>query len=295
MKYGIHLPNSGAFADPELVIEIADLAERSSLESVWVFDHILTPVEVDSKYPFSADGSYHNPATQSYLDALTVLSVVAGRTSRVRLGTRVLIAAYRHPVPLAKQLATLDVLSGGRLTVGVGAGWMREEFDALGVPWERRYSILDEHVALMRNTWMHGTTSFEGKHFRHGHAGFYPQPVQPGQTIPIVVGGTGDRALRQVAEWGDGWAVAVPGTVAPAERISALTERLTTLRRLAEEAGRDPDALRLVGQAPIDAPRQLLEAIADLGVHECDMMLTSGGQAGIEQVETLVQQLADLP
>lgn len=295
MKYGIHLPNSGEFADPNLVIELAEIADRSPLASVWVFDHILTPVAVGSRYPFSADGSYHNPATQVYLDALTVLSVVAGRTTRVRLGTRVLIAAYRHPVPLAKQLATLDVLSGGRLTVGVGAGWMREEFDAIGVPWQRRYSVLDEHVALMRNAWTNGTTSFEGTHFRHGNAGFYPQPVQPGHRIPIIVGGTGDRAMRQAAQWGDGWAVAIPGDVAPTERIAALTERLATLRQLTEAAGRDPDALQLVGQAPIDAPRFLLDAIADLGVHECDMMLTAGGRAGVEQVEAFVQQLADLP
>jgi probable F420-dependent oxidoreductase len=269
MRLGIHLPNSGPLADGTDLVDLAVRAEELGFHAVWVHDHLFTPAVIESTYP-RGSGVYANKTEWAYHDALTVLSVVAGATESITLGTRVLIPVYRNPVVLAKQLSTLDHLSGGRLVLGVGAGWMAEEFDVVGVPLSERYERLTEHVALMRKAWEKGTSEFEGTFYRHRAAGFYPIPQDP---IPVIIGGFGERTLKRVARWGDGWA-AVPDPQADDE-IEDLRLRLTRLRELTESEGRDPDKLSILAAAPVTASVSHFEALAQSGVTDVDVVLSS--------------------
>ena len=149
---------------------------------------------------------------------------------------------------LAKELATIDYIAGGRMLLGVGAGWMAEEFDAVDVPMEARFARLDEHMALMRNVWTNGVAAHDGRFYSHVEAGFGPQPPGEGHTIPVIVGGHGDAALRRAARWGDGWAVSAKGDALLADGFDAVAERLEQLRRFCDEEGRDFDDLLLVSQ-----------------------------------------------
>src|SRR5205085_2632864 len=153
------------------------------------------------------------------------------RSRSLAAGSCVLIATYRHPVVVAKELATTDAIAGGRMILGVGAGWMAEEFDAVDVPIGERFARLDEHVALMREAWQQGTVAHEGRFYSHCEAGFGPQPPQSGNTIPVIVGGHGDAALRRAARWGDGWAVSAAGDKLAADPEGAVRERLDPLAR----------------------------------------------------------------
>jgi probable F420-dependent oxidoreductase len=246
MEFGLHLPNAGPFANGPDILRVARTAEELGFHSVWLFDHLFTPTNLESKYPYSPDGSYAMLPEFPFYDPVSCMAALAGATERIKFGTRVLIATYRHPVVLAKELATTDAIAGGRMILGVGAGWMAEEFDAVDVPMEERFARLDEHVALMREAWQKGTVAHEGRFYSHCEAGFGPQPPQPGNTIPVIVGGHGDAALRRAARWGDGWAVSAAGDQLATNAESAIRERLDTLARFCEEEGRSIDDLLLV-------------------------------------------------
>lgn len=268
-------------------MEVAVAAEAAGYGSVWLFDHLFTPTKLDSSYPFASDGSYPLDPGDPYFDPVACMGVLAGVTDRIEIGTRVLIAAYRPPVVLAKELATIDAVAGGRIVLGVGAGWMREEFDAVGVPFERRHARLREHVAVMRAAWANGVVSHDGDFYRHVEAGFGPTP--PRGSIPILLGGYGDVALRRVAEWADGWAAVVrteetiknPHVAASPD---ALAERLEKLRAACAEIGRPYEDLRIVAAAsPRDDPG-ILRAYADLGVHDCDLMVWGDATRVIDEL-----------
>ena len=211
MEFGLHLPNAGPFANGPDIVRTAQRAEELGFHSVWLFDHLFTPVELESKYPYSPDGSYPMLPELPFFDPVAVMGVVAGATQRIRFGTRVLIPTYRHPVVLAKELATIDAMAGGRMILGVGAGWMAEEFEAVDVGMDDRFSRMDEHLALMRAAWQQGVSEHHGRFYSHVKAGFGPQPPGEGNTIPLIVGGHGDAALRRAARYGDGWAVSAAG------------------------------------------------------------------------------------
>src|SRR5207248_10110548 len=138
MEFGLHLPNAGPFANGPDILRVARTAEELGFHSVWLFDHLFTPTNLESKYPYSPDGSYPMLPELPFYDPVSVMAALAGATERIKFGTRVLIATYRHPVALAKELATTDALAGGRMILGVGAGWMAEEFDAVDVPMDER-------------------------------------------------------------------------------------------------------------------------------------------------------------
>ena len=271
MKFGVHLTTAGANASRESILEVAQEAERLSYESVWMFDHLFTPVAMESTYPYSPDGSYHHRPDRPYFDCVAVMGALAAATSSIRFGTLVMVPGYRHPVVLAKLLASIDALAGGRMTLGVAGGWMEEEYEAVGLPAAQRLARLDEHVALMRNAWQEGVTSFSGELYSHRKAGFHPQPPQPGNTIPVIVGGHGDSALRRAARWGDGWAVVAPGPELAEDPVAAVGRRLEKLRSYCEEEGRSFEALLLVGQAPLDSPVGYLDILAEAGVDTVDL------------------------
>ena len=193
MRYGVAIPHANSFATPDALRTMARAVEDLGFDSVWVSDHVIVP-----------EGSSYIP---EYMDEpLATLAFLAAETSHVRLGTSVLILPYRDPVFTAKFLGTVDMLSGGRLIVGVGAGWMPEEFHALSVPFEERGARSDEALRVFRNLWETETSSFEGRWKQYSSMRMFPKasPSRRG-TIPIWVGGNGKASIRRAAELGDGW------------------------------------------------------------------------------------------
>jgi probable F420-dependent oxidoreductase len=292
MEFGLHLPNAGPFANGPDILRVARTAEELGFHSVWLFDHLFTPRNLESKYPYSPDGSYPMLPELPFYDPVAVMGALAGATERIKFGTRVLIPTYRHPVVLAKELATTDAIAGGRMILGVGAGWMAEEFDAVDLAMEDRFARMDEHIALMRAAWQEGVVAHEGRFYSHVEAGFGPQPPQPGNTIPIIVGGHGDAALRRAARWGDGWAVSAAGDKLAADAESAISERIDTLGRFCEEEGRKLDDLLLVGQAFLGVKPDVLRAQADLGIDLVDLMTFAPADQVIEEATTFMTEVA---
>jgi probable F420-dependent oxidoreductase len=218
MQYGVCLPTFpfGASPTPERIVEVAAAAEELGYDSVWASDHLLPPAD--------------RPRYGTLYECLTTLAFVAGRTRRVRLGTSVLVLPLRHAVEVARQVATLDALSGGRTIVGVGAGWIPEEFASLGANFASRGRHLDEAIRVLRTLWRDSRPSFAGKFYRFDDVLFGPPPAQPGGP-PIWVGGYTDAALRRAARLGDAWhADDIAG-----DRLAAMAARL---RALAARAGR---------------------------------------------------------
>jgi probable F420-dependent oxidoreductase len=207
MKIGIHLANNGLSATAESIVGIAARAEELGFDSVWVSDHVAIPTAISSVYPYGPPGSFNPDIAQNFWEAFAVLAFVAGRTSRIELGSSVIVLPQRPPLLTAKQWATLDALSGGRTILGVGAGWMREEFEALGFghTFDRRGVATDETIRILRSAWTTpGDLSFEGEVYQFSPIRMVPKPARPGG-LPIWIGGHGKRSIRRAAELGDGW------------------------------------------------------------------------------------------
>jgi probable F420-dependent oxidoreductase len=248
MRYGFYLPTRGPCAEPEALGALVERAERLGFHSTVVADHVVFPATIASKYPYTVSGAF--PGGGDALEQLTLVAFVAARSRTLRLVTSVMILPHRHPVLAAKMLATIDVLSGGRLIVGVGVGWLREEFRALGAPdFDRRGAASDEILSIFKTLWTQCPASFSGEFFRFDALRCLPAPVQKPHP-PIWIGGHSRAALRRVARHGDGWhpVGANPAAMlAPAEMRGLLDE----LRRLMEAEGRDPRTLTIAYKAPI--------------------------------------------
>ena len=235
MKLGVQLPNIGLLEGREAFVRTACAAEDLGYDSVWTGDHVVFPVESASSYPYHRDGAYSPDPLIAY-DALIALAVVAGCTERVELGTGVLVLPQRNPLLTAKQLASLDALSNGRVIFGAGAGWLAEEFVALGAPdFQLRGEVLEEWVAILRSCWTDDQPRFEGRHYRFDPVHFQPRPARP---IPILIGGNSAAALRRAGRIGDGWF----GTAVTLEEAGT---SIAAVRRSTELAGRDPGQLTL--------------------------------------------------
>ncbi len=294
MELGLHLPQAGPKARAKDVLDVAIAADDLGFHSVWLFDHLFTPTDIRSHYPGTPNGRYPLQPTDPYLDAVPLLGALAAVTHRVQLGTRVLVPLLRHPVVLAKELTTIDAISGGRLLLGVGTGWMREEFDAVGVGFERRYTRLEEHIALMRNAWQHDVGSFAGEFYTHTEGGFGPPPSRTDRSIPILVGGAGPAAIESVARYGDGWAVLGRGTGGDAMRAmepSELERALQDLRRRCEEHGRDYEQLEIITSATFDDPPEIFQAHEELGVGVCDVVGFGSPARVIASAERIMKEV----
>jgi probable F420-dependent oxidoreductase len=244
LAIGCTLPTSGRGADPAALRDGAQAAEALGFDSVWVSDHVVIPARIESTYPYSPDGTFRLSPSAPYFEPLTALTYLAGCTRRVRLGTHVLILPYRHPLLTAKAVATLDVLSGGRVDLGIGVGWMREEFEALGFDYfERRGAVTDEQLRILHLAWTEDLPSFEGEFYSFAPLGTQPHPLQRPRP-PIWVGGHTRAAIRRAARLGDGWLPlgVRPPAALPPEEIAA---GIATLRATARAAGRDPATLQV--------------------------------------------------
>src|SRR5213594_1540331 len=248
MRYGFYLPTRGQTATPAALETLVKRGESLGFASVMIADHLVFPVTIKSRYPYTVSGDF--PGHGDVLDQLSLMAFVAAKTTRLRLVTSVMIVPYRNPVLTAKALATIDVLSNGRVTLGVGVGWMREEFDALGAPdFDRRGAVTDEYLRIFKTLWTESPASFSGEFYRFESIKCLPQPVQKPHP-PIWVGGHSRAALRRAARHGDGWhpVGANPAAMlAPPEFKTLLDE----LRRLTEAEGRDPRALTISYKAPL--------------------------------------------
>jgi probable F420-dependent oxidoreductase len=234
MKIGVHVANARPWTTPESIVSLGTQAEALGYDSLWVSDQVVIPSELRSSFPYSPTGQYDIDANQNFFEAIGVLTYLAGRTSHVHLGTSVLVLPYRQPLVVAKQWATLDALSGGRTIFGVGAGFMREQFEVLGTDiFDRRGVATDEAIRLLRAVWAPGgEVSFAGDVYNFKPVRFLPKPARPGGP-PIWVGGNGRLSIRRAAEFGDGWHVIRIG-------VDELRTGVATLHELLDRNGRQP-------------------------------------------------------
>lgn len=236
MDFGVHLPQVGPLAGREGVLAVARKAEELGFHSLWVSDHVVIPRGMTTPYPGRPDGRFPVPPEMPFLEPLATLLFAAAATERIRLGTSVLVITVRNPVLTAKQLATLDVLSGGRLILGAGAGWLAEEFQALDMPFGKLGPRMNEYLEVIRRCWTEDDPSFEGRFYRLGNVGFYPKPLQRPHPR-IWVGGWAQGALRRAARYGDAWHAGGPP--------SLLGQLFARVKEMARQYGRDPERLIL--------------------------------------------------
>ena len=253
MKVGIMFANVVRFGTHEGAVALAKAAEDSGVESLWTVEHVVVPEGYASPYPYSPTGKMPGDERAPIPDPIAWLSYMGALTKTVRLATGILILPQRNPVVLAKECATIDTLTNGRLTLGVGIGWLEEEFQAIGVPFHERMGRTDDHIEALRALWSEDETH-TGPFSKFANARSYPKPVQQGG-IPIVVGGHTKGAARRAGRLGDGFFPARPDNLA---------ELIDVCHRAAKDAGRDPDAIEITtGGAPsVDFAKQL----ADQGV-----------------------------
>jgi len=248
MRYGFYLPTRGRTATPEDLEILVRRGEALGFASVMIADHIVFPSVVTSKYPYTVSGVF--PGQGDALEQLALMAFIAGKTERLRLVTSVMILPYRNPVATAKTLATIDVLSRGRVTVGVGVGWLREEFEALGAAdFDRRGAVSDEYLRIFKALWTESPVSFAGEFYRFDDVRCLPEPVQKPHP-PIWIGGHSKAALRRVARLGDGWHPVGANPAVPLTPAD-LRRDLDELYRLTEAEGRDPSALTISYKAPL--------------------------------------------
>ena len=253
MEFGFYLPNSGEGAQPDALASIAGLGDQLGFYCMVAPDHILMPRNVDSVYPYSVTGSIlagGNSGAGEWPEQITTLAYLAGVTESIRLVTSVMIVPYRNPLLCAKMLATLDMLSKGRLIVGAGVGWMEEEFELLDAPpFAERGLATDEYLKAFIELWTAENPSFDGKHVKFSDLIFLPKPVQKPHP-PIWIGGQSRAALRRAARLGNAWHPVGAIPAAPLEP-EELAENLAYMHSHAERAGRDPSEIKVSMKAPL--------------------------------------------
>ena len=267
MKFGLRYCNTGRYVDPAKAVELLQAGEEAGFDSAWTVEHTVVPAGYASAYPYSPDGKMAGGKNDIPLpDPLIWMAYAAAVTSRIKLATGILILPQHNPVITAKQVATLDYMSKGRVLLGIGVGWMKEEFDVIGAPFEERAARTDEYVAAMRELWSADQPTFHGDYVKFEAAYCRPQPTNG--TVPVIVGGHSKAAARRAGRLGDGF---FPARGAPGELIDLA-------RRTAEEHGRDPNALEITTGIP-----DSLDEIPALA------------KAGVDRVLVPVSAMAGLP
>jgi probable F420-dependent oxidoreductase len=256
MKFGLIPVNIGV-ATAQQMIGVAQLAESVGFESVWTFEHVIVPVEYQSKYPYDASGKMGATPETNFFDPLIALTAIAANTKKIRLGTGVNILSQTNPLLLAKQTASLDRISGGRFMLGVGIGWLQEEFVAMGTPFERRGARFDDYVVAMRKVWS-GEVVEHDSEFLHWH-GFksYPLPVQ--NPMPVIIGGAKGKIFERIARHGDGWFAPIAD---PVELGKALAE----LKAVCNEVGRNYADIEITTMWAPNAGLDSIKRLQQLGV-----------------------------
>jgi probable F420-dependent oxidoreductase len=241
MKFGLRYCNTNRYVDPKEAIALAQAGEAAGFESVWTVEHTVVPGGYGSAYPYHDSGKMAAGQDDIPLpDPLIWMAYVAAATKTINLATGILILPQHEPVLAAKQIATLDYMSGGRVILGIGVGWLKEEFQALGVPFEQRGARTDEYILAMRELWSADKPTFNGRFTKFKDAYCRPQPVK--KSVPIIVGGHSEAAAKRAGRLGDGY---FPARGVPHELIAMA-------RQAAKDAGRDPAKLDITLQMPDD-------------------------------------------
>lgn len=289
MKLGIFLPLIGArdaSALPQFLATAARTAEECGFHSLWFPEHVVLFDEFKSKYPYSPDGSLPMPAGYGMLEPFSAIAYAAAVTSKIRLGTGICIVPQRSAIYTAKQVADCDVLSGGRVDFGVGIGWLREEFQALGVEFEGRATRTREYLAAMKSLWGDDVSEHQG-HFLHiPPLRMFPKPLQQPHP-PIIFGGHSDRALRRVADLGDGW---FAFDVLPNEIVPHLEELNAVLLR----RGRRPEDVQISASPYMKPGRDAatLRGYAEAGVDQVIQVVFAASPDDVKkEIETLAAEL----
>jgi probable F420-dependent oxidoreductase len=263
MKFGI-APINKDIASVETMIGHAKLAEQAGIESVWTFEHVIVPLEYDSRYPYNATGRMSSVPETNYVDPLMALSAIARETTTLRLGTGVNILSQANPLLLAKQVASLDFISGGRFMLGAGIGWLREEFAAMGVPFERRGERFDDYIQAMRKVWSGEVVEHRSDFLDWHNFKSYPVPVQT--PLPVHIGGNKGKAFERVARYGNGW-------YSPSGSVTELSEHLALLREACGRVGRNFDEIETTGVWVMKGGADAVKRFADIGVHRLTVPL----------------------
>jgi probable F420-dependent oxidoreductase len=269
MKFGLRYCNTNRYVDPAQAVALAQAGEAAGFESIWTVEHTVVPGGYGSKYPYAPSGKMAGGQDDIPLpDPLIWMAYVAAATKTIKLATGILILPQHQPVLAAKQIATLDHMSGGRVLLGIGVGWLKEEFAALGVPFEERGARTDEYIAAMRELWSAEKPTFNGKFVQFKDAYCRPQPVK--KSVPIIVGGHSEAAAKRAGRLGDGY---FPARDAPADMIALA-------RAEAQKAGRNPNAIEITASMPEDESR--IPALKQLGVTR--LLVPASPMAGLKQM-----------
>ncbi|MEX0786139.1 MAG: LLM class F420-dependent oxidoreductase, partial [Dehalococcoidia bacterium] len=274
MKVGLSTPLVNPFATPEYIRTLGTAAEDRGFHSIWVPEHVVLFDSYESVYPYADTGKIPIGPESGVLDPFVVLSNLAAVTSRIRLGTGICLLPQRNPVYTAKEAATVDWLSNGRLDLGIGVGWLREEFEALHVPFERRGERCDAYIEVMRALWCDEVSQYESEFYSLPPTRQYPKPVQQPH-VPVHIGGHSNAALRRVAEHGQGW-------YAFNQSPEEMRERLAKLDQLLEARGRTRSEIQ-VGVCPYTVPADagVQKGYEDAGVDEVTLHAVARDEAGL--------------
>lgn len=282
MKFGL-IPINIGMDSLEDLIGLAQYAESLDFESLWTFEHVMVPVEYESKYPYSKDGKMGGGSDNPFLDPLIALTAVAAHTKKVRLGTGVNILSQSNPLLLAKQAASLDVLSGGRFMLGAGIGWLKEEFDAMGVPFERRGARYDDYVVAMRKVWSGEVVEHQSDFINWSGFQSYPLPKQEGG-VPIIIGGAKGKAFERIAKLGDGW-------FAPTNDAAGLAPMLDHLKVACDEVGRDYNSVEITSMWDNKGGLEAVKAFEEIGVSRLIVPLFALGRDPVAGIGKLAEEI----
>jgi len=280
MKIGLIPVNIGAESGGQMV-QLAQMAEKLGYESVWTFEHVIVPVDYESKYPYNDSGKMGAPPETNFVDPLIALTAIAASTSTIRLGTGVNILSQVNPIYMAKQAASLDFISNGRFMLGVGIGWLREEFAALGVPFERRGARFDDYVQGMRKIWSGDVVEHESDFISWSGFKSYPLPIQ--NPFPVVMGGVKGKIFERIAKYGNGW-------YAPAGDPAEMRGHLEKLRAACDEIGRDMSEIEITCMWPGIGGKDFLGQLEDVGVHRAVMPMMGGGDV-VENLQKVAEDV----
>ncbi|MGO8946336.1 MAG: LLM class F420-dependent oxidoreductase [Ktedonobacterales bacterium] len=250
MKFGVFLPISGHATGPDVLLEAAQSAEAQGFDAIWSADRVVTPWSIKTSYPYSENHEFIVPPDRPFLDSLTCLAFLSGCTKQITLGISVLVLPYRHPLYWARVAASIERLSKGRLIMGIGVGWMEEEFAALGIPFKERGRITDEQLQIIAKLWAEEHVSFHGHFYDFQDLAFFPKPVHQAH-LPLWIGGEGTAAQQRSARHGDAWFPYFV-KITPNE----LKAGYDNVRRFALKGGRDPEQVRLACCRPIEVTNQ---------------------------------------
>ena len=311
MQIGFNAPIAGPLADPDSLTRICVVGEAMGFDFATFSDHVVIPTDIASRYPYSETGEFPSGSAGGRHEQLIEVAFIAARTSRLRLVLSVMVVPHRPAVLAAKMLSTIDVLSGGRLTVGIGAGWLREEFEALGAPdFAARGKVTDEYLRAFRALWTEDEPRFAGEHVKFGGIAFAPKPAQKPHP-PIWVGGESGPALRRTAQLGDAWYPIGTNPAHPLDSLARYRAGIARLRKLASDAGRDPMSIGLayrcarhgaaLPMTAADGERRLfsggpaemagdLRALRDLGVGHVDFAFAA---ATVEETLSAMERFRD--